>query len=174
MSILNLIKPYLISNKSVLLIYLVFAMLSYPLESIVIPNLFGSFFSDIQKNGNNYKTFLLKIIFFTLLINLSYAIMGYLDSIVIPNFNEYIVNHIYSKILLSYQSDYQDLELGKIISRLNTLPAIIRELTTDLFNWLLPRILTIIITSFYFFYVSPQLGTVSFILLGILLWYNWT
>lgn len=173
MKILNLIKPYLKENKSVLLIYLVFAMLSYPLESIVIPNLFGSFFSDIGKKGDNYKTFLLKIIFFTLLINLSYAIMGYLDSIVIPNFNENIVNQIYSKILLSYQSDYQDLELGKIVSRLNLLPTIIRELTTDLFNWIIPRILTVIITSFYFFYISPQIGMVSFILLGILVWYNW-
>ncbi len=174
MNTIKLIKPFIKSNISIFAIYLFFALLSYPLESIVIPGIFGSFFSEIQSGANNYKTFFLKAIFFTLIINLANAVMSYLDSQIIPDFNEYIVNQIYKKLLLSYQSEYQDLELGKIVSRLNTLPGIIRELTTDLFNWLFPRALSIIATNIYFLYVSPQLGFVSITFLALLIWYNYS
>jgi ABC-type bacteriocin/lantibiotic exporter with double-glycine peptidase domain len=98
--------------------------------------------------------------------------MGYLDSIIVPKFNEYIVNYIYKKLLLYYQNSYDDLELGKIISRLNTLPNIIRELTTDLFSWLLPRILSIIVINLYLFYIDPKLAMISSGLFIILLFYN--
>lgn len=173
MNTIKLIKPFIKSNISIFGLYLFFAILSYPLESLVIPGIFGSFFSEIKSGGNNYKTFFLKAIFFTLVVNLANAAMTYLDSIIIPSFNEHIVNQIYKKLLLSHQSEYQDLELGKIVSRLNTLPGVIRELTTDLFNWLLPRALSIVITNIYFLYVSPQLGLVSIGLLGLLIWYNY-
>ena len=170
---INLIKPFLESNKSILIIYLIFGLLSYPLESIVIPELFGSFFAEVKSNSNiNYSTFFYKVIFFTLFVNICYSIMGYLDSIIIPKFNEYIVNHIYKKLLLYYQNSYDDLELGKIISRLNTLPNIIRELTTDLFSWLLPRILSIIVINIYLFYIDPKLAMISSGLFIILLVYN--
>lgn len=173
---INLIKQFLKSNKNILIIYIIFGLLSYPLESIVVPELFGSFFSEInsKKNepNNNYTTFFLKAIFFTLFINICYSIMGYLDSIIIPKFNEYIVNHIYKKLLLYYQNSYSDLELGKITSRLNTLPGIIRELSTDLFSWLLPRILSIIIINIYLFFIDRNLAIVSVALLIILIWYN--
>ena len=169
---LNLIKPFIESNKNILIIYLIFGLLSYPLESIVIPELFGSFFAEVKSNGINYNTFFLKVIFFTIFVNICYSIMGYLDSIIIPKFNEYIVNHIYKKLLLYYQNSYNDLELGKIVSRLNTLPNIIRELTTDLFSWLLPRILSIIVINIYLFYIDPKLAMISSGLFIILLVYN--
>ena len=169
---LNLIKPFIESNKNILIIYLIFGLLSYPLESIVIPELFGSFFAEVKSNGINYNTFFLKVIFFTLFVNICYSIMGYLDSIIIPKFNEYIVNHIYKKLLLYYQNSYDDLELGKIVSRLNTLPNIIRELTTDLFSWLLPRILSIVVINLYIFYIDPKLAIISCGLFIILLVYN--
>lgn len=169
---LNLIKPFIESNKNILIIYLIFGLLSYPLESIVIPELFGSFFAEVKSNSINYNTFFLKVIFFILFVNICYSIMGYLDSIIIPKINEYIVNHIYKKLLLYYQNSYNDLELGKIVSRLNTLPNIIRELTTDLFSWLLPRILSIIVINIYLFYIDSKLAIISCSLFIILLVYN--
>lgn len=170
---LKLIIPFLQSNKYILILYLIFTILSYPLESIIIPAIFGDFFSEIKSNDNsNYKTLFLKTIFFTILINLSYSIMGYLDSFLIPKFNEYIVNYIYKKLLQNSQNSYSDLELGRIVSRLNTLPSIIRELTTDLFNWLLPRFLTLFIINIYLFIANPMLGFISVFLLGFLLYYN--
>jgi ABC-type bacteriocin/lantibiotic exporter with double-glycine peptidase domain len=172
MNTLNLIKSFVTSNKQIFIIYIFFSLLSYPLESLVIPNLFGSFFADIKNGSNNYKTFFFKIIFFTLLINFSYSIMSYIDSIIISDFNEYAVNELYKKILLSYKSEFQELELGKIISRLNTLPGVIRELSTDLFNWLLPRAISIIITVIYFFYINTQLGLITTGFLFLLFYYN--
>lgn len=168
----RLIQPFLKENKNILLIYLFFSFLSYPLESIIIPNIFGSFISEIKNNVNNYKLYFLKAIFFSIIINLSYSIIAYLDSIIIPTFNEYIVNHIYSKLLLNYQNSYTDLELGRIISRLNMLPGVIRELTTDLFNWIVTRLLTVIVVNIYLLYLNPMLGSISMLLLLILIVFN--
>lgn len=169
----RLIQPFLKENKNILIIYLIFTILSYPLESIIIPDIFGSFFAEIKRKTNNYKIFFLKAIFFTMIINFSYSVMAYLDSIIIPKFNEHIVNHIYSKLLLNYQNSYTDLELGKIVSRLNILPSILREITTDLFNWLLTRIITIIIINIYLFYLNPLLGSISVLLLSGLIYFNY-
>jgi len=173
MYISNLIKPFLSNNKNILIVYFIFALLSYPLESLVIPKIFGKFFSEIKLNKNTYYIFFLKTIFFTLFINVCNSVMTYLDSIIIPKFNEYIVNYIYKKLLLNYQNSYSNLELGKIVSRLNTLPGVIRELTTDLFNWLLPRALSIIIINIYLLYTEPILGIISIGLLAIILYYNY-
>lgn len=173
MYISNLIKPFLSNNKNILIVYFIFALISYPLESLVIPKIFGKFFSEIKLNKNTYYIFFLKTIFFTLFINICNSIMTYLDSIIIPKFNEYIVNYIYKKLLLNYQNSYSNLELGKIVSRLNTLPGVIRELTTDLFNWLLPRALSIIIINIYLLYTEPILGIISIGLLVIILYYNY-
>jgi ABC-type multidrug transport system fused ATPase/permease subunit len=174
MQTINLIKQFIKSNKNILIVYLIFALLSYPLESIIVPTIFGSFFSDMKGKNNEHITFFLKTIFFTLLINVSYSVMAYLDSILIPKFNEFIVNHIYKNLLLNYQNSYTDLELGKIISRINTLPSVIRELTTDLFNWLLPRALCIVIINIYLFSIDIKLGVISLGLLILILWYNFT
>ena len=174
MQTINLIKQFIKLNKNIFIVYLVFALLSYPLESIIVPNIFGSFFSNMKEVDNNYTTFFLKMIFLTLLINISFSVMSYLDSIIIPKFNEFIVNYIYKNLLLNYQNSYTDLELGKIISRINSLPSIIRELTTDLFNWLLPRALSIIIINIYLFLIDKKLGIISFVLLIIILWYNFS
>jgi len=171
---LNLIIPFLQSNKSILIIYLFFSILSYPLESIIIPNILGSFFSKIKNNSEigDYQLFFLKAIFFMLIINISYSALNYLDSIIIPTFNEYIINYIFKRILLNYKNYYSDIELGRLIARLNSIPSIIRELTTDLFSWLFPRFISIIVINIYFLLIDPILGLISISLLIIIIIYN--
>ena len=161
-------------NKSILIIYLFFSILSYPLESIIIPNILGSFFSKIKTTTEigEFKLFFLRSIFFILIINISYSSINFLDSIIIPRFNEYVVNYIYKKVLLNYKNSYSDLELGKLISRLNSLPNIIREITTDLCSWLLPRLLSIIFINIYFFIIDPILALLSIILVTSLIIFN--
>jgi len=174
MNSINIIKPFIKENLNLIIVYLLFTLLSYPLESVIIPKISGSFFSQLNENSDNsiYYSFFLKTIFFTLIVNISSGIMNYLDAEIIPKFNEYIVNTIYKKLLYSYQNSYKDMELGKIISRINTIPSIIRELTTDLFNWILPRIITIVIINIYLLTINISLGLLSIVLLILLVLYN--
>ena len=105
--------------------------------------------------------------------NIAQTICSKLDTIIIPKFNEYTTNKLFGKILTFYENNYADLELGKILARINSLPSVIRELTTDLFNWIVPKLFTIIIINLYFTYHNKTLGLISFIFLFGILYYNY-
>lgn len=175
----KLIEPFIKKYKLNLIIYTICILLSYPLESIVIPEIFSSFFgslkSDSLTNISNdiFLVFFKKILFVMIIIIISQSIISKLDIFLIPEFNEMITNIFFEKILKYYENNYTDLELGKILTRINSLPSTLRELTTDLFNWVVPKILTIIIINFYFFKHDKILGLLSFGILGIIFLNNY-
>lgn len=175
MDTLKIIKPFLYENKKILILYTIFILLSYPLESVVIPNMFGAFFKIIESGitNENIYDFLKKITLLVTITNIAQTICSKLDTIIIPKFNEFTTNKLFEKILKFYENNYADLELGKILSRINSIPSILRELTTDLFNWIIPKILTIVIINLYFTYHNKTLGLISFLFLFGILFYNY-
>jgi ABC-type multidrug transport system fused ATPase/permease subunit len=175
MDTLKIIKPFIYENKKILLTYTIFVLLSYPLESVVIPKMFSQFFKTIDSGLTDEKLFdfLKNFVLLMTFTNIAQLICSKLDTIIIPKFNEYTTNKLFEKILTFYENNYADLELGKILTRINSLPSVIRELTTDLFNWIVPKLFTIIIINLYFTYHNKTLGLISFIFLFGILYYNY-
>ena len=171
---LDLVKPFIHENKFKLILYTICILLAYPLESIIIPKIFSSFFQNIEKEMTDavFIFYLKKFLFFIIIINTSQYITSKLDTILIPLFNESISNVFFEKIIKYYQNNYTDLELGKLVTRINLLPSILREITTDLFNWAIPKLFTIIIIICYFFYINILFGIISVLLLFIIIFYN--
>jgi ABC-type multidrug transport system fused ATPase/permease subunit len=174
MDTLKIVNPFLKSNKFILIFYTITILLSYPLESIVIPKIFSKFFQQINLNINNnvILEFIKYFIIFMGISSLSQLISSKLETIIIPEFNKYVSNILFQKIIYFYENNYADLELGKILARINSLPSIIRELTTDLFTWIIPKVISLIIINSYFFYYNFNLGIISLIFLGIIVYYN--
>lgn len=174
METIKLAYPFIKSNKYVLLFYLVTVLLSYPLESLIIPKLFSTFFKDLNLGITNEIIF--KFIFnFSVLMgisNIAQTVSSKLETSIIPNFNKFISSYLFEKIIYFYENNYADLELGKILTRINSLPSIIRELTTDMFTWIMPKVMTLIIINLYFFYYDYRLGLVSLIFLVLIFYYN--
>lgn len=175
MDTLKIIKPFIYENKKILLTYTIFVLLSYPLESVIIPKMFSQFFKTIDSGltDENLFNFLKNFVLLMTFTNIAQTICSKLDTIIIPKFNEYTTNKLFGKILTFYENNYADLELGKILARINSLPSVIRELTTDLFNWIVPKLFTIIIINLYFTYHNKTLGLISFIFLFGILYYNY-
>jgi ABC-type multidrug transport system fused ATPase/permease subunit len=175
MDTLKIIEPFFYENKKILIVYTIFVLLSYPLESVIIPKMFSKFFKTIESGLTNerlldfFKNFILLMTF----TNIAQLVCSKLDTIIIPKINQYTTNKLFEKILTFYENNYADLELGKIVSRINSLPSILRELTTDLFNWIIPKLFTIIIINLYFTYHNKILGLISFIFLFGILYYNY-
>lgn len=174
----KLIEPFVKKYKLSLIIYTICILLSYPLESIVIPEIFSSFFESLKNTSselqnNIFINFFLKTGFFMLIIIIAQTITSRLDVYLIPEFNEMISNKIFEKIIKHYENNYTDLELGKILTRVNGLPSTLREVSTDLFNWVVPKILTIMIINYYFFKNDKILGLISICILGVLFWNNY-
>lgn len=163
-------SEFLYDHKFTLLIFLIFTALAYPLESIAVPQMYSKFFENLNQKTSpkTVLRFLLLIALLLLVVKISDAIIHYIESKMIPLFNEYILNYIYSNLLIKYQNNYSELELGKLISRINTIPTIMRELSTDITIWVFPKVVAVIIINLYFFYLSPQLGLVSLVMIVIM------
>jgi len=175
MGALKLIIPFLKKYKMYLFLYLIFILLSYPLESIAVPQLFSNLFDTIKGPNNSQEIFInffKKFILLSSIIGIAQYATSLFDNFLIPEFNENISNLFYEKILKYYENNYTDLELGKILTRINSLPSILREITNDLFNWVIPKLFTVIIINIYFFTLDKTLGIASLITLILITLYN--
>lgn len=174
----KLIKPFLYQNKLYLILYAICVCLTYPMESVVIPKLFSSFFENLKNinqtsEDTTFINFFRNLFILLIIVGGAQSIVSKLDVYLIPNLNETISNVFFEKILHYYENNYTDLELGKILTRINGLPSILREITTDLFNWVLPKIITVIIINSYIFYINKSLGFISVFLILIILIFNY-
>jgi ATP-binding cassette subfamily B protein len=174
MGTFKLIEPFLKKYKYNLLIYSICVLIAYPLESIYLPKLFSSFFDELNTNISKdvFIKYFLYFIGFIFITAVAQFLTNKMDSFLIPTFNESVSNTFFKKILEFYENNYADLELGKIQLRINYLPSILREITTDLFNWVIPKMLTIIFVNYYFFTQDVGFGIISVVSIIILLGFN--
>ena len=174
MYIFKILFDYFKNYKLYIFIYVLFTILSFPMESIVMPHIYSTFFSILDKNTNKsvYIKYISLIIIVQIIVNASNNITSYIEAIFIPNLNHYIINYIFKNLLRKYENSATEMELGKITTRLSTIPNYIKEFITDFFVWIFPRIFTILLINFYFFYINFKLGFVSIILLFIFFYIN--
>ena len=171
---LNLYFDFIKENIYLFILFMVSILLSYPLEAVVLPQIYSKFFTIIKK-GTDKKIFIkyfIYIISVLTIIYLSYILMGYVEIKFLPKMNEYIINFLYKNILLKNKNNYTEIEFGKLISRTNLLPTTLRDFNNLLFIWVCPKFITIIIIICYFFYVNHKLGLVSIIFFIIIFSYN--
>lgn len=170
---LNIYADFLKQHLWLLILFIISVLLSYPLESIVLPQIYSRFFTEI-KTGNK-KTFVkyfMYIVIVLVIIYAAYILMGYVEIKFLPKLNEYVINFIYTNILLKNKNNYNEIEFGKLISRTNLLPTALRDFNNLVFIWIIPRAISIILINCYFYYVNFRLGIISSIILLILVVYN--
>ena len=162
---LSFIKDY----KLTVIIYFIITMLTFPLESVVIPQIYSNFFEIVNANTpiETFVKYFLIILIFLIIINGSIILTEYIEAYMIPEFNEFIVNYIFKNLLYKYENSIKEIELGKLITRLSIIPHSLKEFIADICTWILPRLFTILVINIYFFYLDWKLGLVSFILLCI-------
>ena len=171
---IKLYFDFIKENIYLFILFILSILLSYPLEAVVLPQIYSSFFTSIKK-GADKKVFIkyfIYIISVLIIIYLSYILMGYVEIKFLPKMNEYIINFLYTNILLKNKNNYTEIEFGKLISRTNLLPSSLRDFNNLLFIWVCPKAVTIIIIICYFFYVNYKLGLVSLISFIIIFIYN--
>jgi ABC-type multidrug transport system fused ATPase/permease subunit len=174
MYIFKIFFEFIQKYKITLICYLIFSLLSFPLESILVPQLYSHFFESIN-NKTKIEVFIkyfVLILALLSLVNISNCITSYIESFMIPEVNEYVINYIFKNLLYKYEDNYTDIELGKIITRLSNIPGFLKDFITEICVWIIPRFLTIIIINIYFFYLNWKLGLASFILLIIFILFN--
>jgi len=175
MYILKLFFEFIKKYKFTMVIYVVFILFSFPLESILVPQIYSKFFNEIniKTKIDVFVKYFIILALFLILVNGSNCMTTYIESYVIPELNEFIINYIFKNLLIKYENNFTELEIGKIITRISTIPAFLKDLINDICIWILPRLLTVIVINIYFFSINWKLGLLSSLILLIAFYFNY-
>ena len=174
MYILKIFKYFIKDYKFTVILYIIFTILAFPLESIVVPQIYSNFF-EVLTTKTQTSVFLKYFIYIVVLlsvVNISNCTTTYIESFMIPELNGFIINYIFKNLLKKYENSITDIELGKIITRLSIIPQHLKEFITEFCIWIFPRFLTIILINIYFIFLNFKLGIFSTIILIIFLYFN--
>lgn len=169
----ELVQDYLKQNKTTVIIFIIVVLLTFPLESIVIPELYGRLYIGIG-NDDGKKLYrkigfiILAIIGVWVVIQAFYFLKNWLLGKILPSYLEFTTKKLFGKIIQNYESNYQDIKISKNISRLFELSRDLKDLFYYCSSTLLPLVLTILVVNIYFFTVDWKIGFASFISLLVL------
>jgi len=175
MNILKIFYLFVNEYKFTIFVYILCTILAFPLESIIVPQIYSHFF-EVLNNKTKIDVFIkyfVMIVILLVIVNIANCSTTYIESFMIPNLNEYIINYIFKNLLKKYENSYGDIELGKIITRIITIPQYLKAMITEFCIWIFPRVIAIFIINIYFFVLNWKLGLVSLILVIIFFYINY-
>ena len=174
MNSLDIILSFIKENKRMFVIYFSIILLTYPLESIAISNIFGKIYDRFSmktslKNVSEIRSLFFIIIGIWIFICTSKIIKSYLFSKIVPTFYKYVRNVFFEKIILRYQRDFKELRLGHVISTFSDGPWAFYSSVNQMLGDYLPSSLTLIAVICYLFYLKPKFGLIALTALSVLI-----
>lgn len=174
MYIYQLFLDFISKYPLTIFIYTFFTILTFPLESVLIPQIYSSFFNTVKANSKPdvFLYFFSLIAAVLIVVNLSTYATVCIEAHMIPEWTGFIMNWIFQNILELYENKMTDIEMGKLIVEISIIPKTVRDLVSEVINWIFPRAITILIINVYFFYLHWMLGGLSVLLLVVFVWMN--
>ena len=139
------IGDFIQQNKYTFLAYILIILIFFPIEGLLLPNVygmmferfktnvkienFGDIFTNIQKQ-NLPGMIILLVLIWVVIIGSSY-IKHQVESFLVPEYMKYTRNAIYEKTVEAYSSDFRDMKTGEYLSRMLELTRNLK----DLFQW---------------------------------------
>jgi ATP-binding cassette subfamily B protein len=156
----DLYWKFIKKNWKLYIIYFI-VLFSIPLENTAIPHYYGEII-NVLKGGNFVKG---KVLFFVLLgiwivIQIFNLAGSYLNTYLMPKFQSFVRQYFFNKIIDSYSQDYQELELGHIISKIIRSPGVIQNIFIEMRDFVFKNIF---VTGSNIIYLSshhPLLGLI--------------
>ena len=175
MNIFKILLLFINDYKLVITIYILCTILAFPLESIAVPQIYSNFFAILngKTKVNVFIKYFIMIVVLLLVVNIANFSTTYIESFMIPNLNEFIINYIFKNLLKKYENSYGEIELGKIITRINIIPQYVKGVITDFCIWIFPRMIAIIVINIYFFILNWKLGLLSLVLIILFFYVNY-
>ena len=154
-------------------------MISFPIRSLLLPNLYSSMFENIRKNSNklpkinkdiikNIRKFdtngIIYIVIVVMLINiLIFNLKDRVESELTPEYLSYIRKKLFSKTIENNSDNFEDIKTGEYITRILDISRNMRDTFNYIISSIIPNILGIIIIISYFFYTNKKLGSILII-----------
>ncbi len=170
----NLFYDYIKENKLLFIGLLITTFLTFPVESIVLPRLYSKLFDKVRKIvrlpaitiKNPLKSLkewtpvgmIYTIFFIWIFLLLGYGIKQTLQAKMYPEYLSFLRQKILGETIKSHQENYQDVKIGKHISRLLDFTRESRNCVNYIMGNFLPVIIGSICIILYFLKVDLTLG----------------
>jgi len=125
-SIHELLIQFIYTHKIKFILYLLFTVISYPLQNIYIPDYYGKVISSF-KDKSNFFYMIKMLLFFYILGRLFDSIVLYCQYLILPDFSQYITTHIFSLVINHFNYDFENIKIGELISKTTKMPDILLE-----------------------------------------------
>ena len=164
---INFIKK----NKTKFILYVI-TLLYIPINRIFLPKLYGNLITNLKGKKFNIvqKTFIMLIIawFVIQIINTASSFIMYS---LMPKFKQTVRKYLITKIMDSYKTNYQELKIGDIITKIIKTPYILEDIFYMFKDFVIKNIIIIISIFAYLFFYNYKLGLVfgGFMVLLLLL-----
>lgn len=164
----ELFNEFYKQNKGILILFVVITLLTFPVESIIIPQFYGNLYSSITENKNAKRLreigkIIMLIIGVWIVIQAFYYLKNMMISRIIPKYLVFLRKKMFVKVLENNETDYKDIKITKNISRIFDLSNEIKDVLYYLMSSLLPLLMTVVLVVVYLFVLDWKIGLVSFI-----------
>jgi ABC-type multidrug transport system fused ATPase/permease subunit len=172
----ELFTDFFKQNKAMLILFVVITLLTFPVESIVIPQFYGNLYSSITENKNAKRIrqigkMIMLIIGVWLVIQAFYYVKNMMISRIIPKYLVFLRKKMFVKVLENNETDYKDIKITKNVSRIFDLSNEIKDVLYYLMSYLLPLLMTVFLVCGYLFVLDWKIGLVTLIsLVGFFLY----
>lgn len=159
MTVIRKLGGFASKHKPVLAAYLVLS-LSFPVALVFLPRYAGPIWEKFNKKkplGDDLKK-VVGIVGIIIMMRLS---LNALDIHFLPTLQDFVRGEMIESIYDSYSENYTDPEVGKLLTKLSTLPSIIRDMFYGVRHFLLPSSLTMLGAIVYFSTISKELALVT-------------
>lgn len=170
----ELVSDYLKENKGIITAFIIITLLTFPIESIAIPELYGRLYNTVSGGKPNQELFrrvgkiIMIIIGVWLFIQVFYYIKNWLIGKILPTYLEFTRRVLFTKIIENYENNYQDIKISKNINRLFNLTRDMKDVFFYMATCLLPLALTVGIVNIYLYILDWKIGLVATIAIGIM------
>lgn len=170
----ELVSDYLNENKGIITAFILITLLTFPIESIAIPELYGRLYNTVSggKRSDELLRRVGKIIMIIigvwLFIQVFYYIKNWLIGKILPTYLEFTRRVLFTKIIENYENNYQDIKISKNINRLFNLTRDMKDVFFYAATCLIPLALTIGIVNIYLYILDWKIGLVATIAIAIM------
>ncbi len=159
----TLFIDYFKNHKIILIFYILILLIVYPIESVLLSNLFGKLFNVINKNRKlpnfmdiynnlikqNAPGLIIIISSIYVLLYFIYMTKNYLETIIIPYYQKYLRTLLFNNVLKKYSNNYKDIKIGEVLSKISELTYSIVSMFINCFDQFLSTFSGLIFINIY-------------------------
>ena len=164
-------------NWKLYILYLL-TLISLPLQSIAMPHYYGEVINSLKDKNLVRSKYLFGVLLGIWVLIQAFSIgISYVDNYIWPKFHAYIRQFFFDLIVDRYNQNYQELEIGSILTKLIKLPWILDDVSNQVQRFLLTNSI-LIVSNFVYLYRHHYslgfmyLGCISVVLIMSRLYFN--